>query len=410
MTVLLRSAKQGFLGVLIMAVLISSVGTALTAAPPDQVKQVSGADPMKWILPISDAWKGYQQYYIFCGEDCGDNMGLVFDPGAGFVAVSEGVGYGLLMAVMMNDQLVFNKIYEAAHRIMLDFDTGLFHWRVDNQGNITGSSSATDSELDIAAALIFAQARVDAGEWEQHEGLPYGPRAAGLLDSIWTYEVVEGRYLLPGDRFGGEGREIINLSYFAPAWFRLYNQFEQTDRWTPLIDQGYRSLYSTPGADLGLAPDWSTADGDPAYEYCDRVERPRGICRYEMFYDAIRVPWRIGLDCLWNNEPRACEWSVRSMNFLRTLPDNQFARMYDMQGNPIVEYQDVAMVSMWTVAAYAAQDREIFNRLEQTFYAMGSNLREGGYWGPSPEFYFNQSLAWFGASILAGNFRDLTKE
>jgi len=362
-----------------------------------------------WDELVAATWEGYKANYIYCGEPCGNNLGLVFDPNIDYQAVSEGVGYGLLMAVMMDDQATFDTIYDAAHAVMLDERTGLFHWRADNTGAITGRTSATDAEEDIAAALIFAQARVDRGEWVQHAARPYGERASALIDAIYTYEVAEGRYLTPGDDWGGEGQAILNLSYFAPAWYRLFDQFQGTDRWTPVITYGYRSLFVTEGAPRGLAPDWSTSDGGPAYDYCDATGRPRDACRYEMTFDAIRVPWRIGLDCLWFEDARACQWSQRSADFLASLPPDQVARMYDMTGAPVVGYQNEGMVGMWLVAALASDNTDLQQQLTRQLFTYGSNALNEGYWGGSAQYYFNQSLAWFGASLLSGDFQNLAQ-
>lgn len=364
---------------------------------------------LDWDAMVAASWEGYKANYIYCGEACGDNMGLVFDPNMGYQSVSEGIGYGMLMAVMMDDQATFDTIYDAAHAVMLDEQTGLFNWRADNTGAITGFGSATDAELDIAVALIFAQTLVDEGTWEQHAERPYGPRAQGLLDSIYLYEVYDGQYLTPGDDWGGNGQAIINLSYFMPAWFRIFDAFEGSDRWYPVIRQGYRSLFSVRnGGRLGLAPDWSTADGKPAFEYCDAEGRPRDACRFEMYYDAIRVPWRIGLDCLWFGDSRACEWSQRSAEFLNSIENsNDFAVMYDMEGNSIVGYQNELMAGMWVVAALASGDTDLQLRLGDILYGYASSVLDQGYWGGSPQYYFNQSLAWFGASLLSGDFRNL---
>lgn len=362
------------------------------------------AQDTDWGAVVDATWAGYKENYIFCGADCGNDLGLVYDPSISYLAPSEGVGYGMLMAVMMDDQPTFDTVYDAAHAIMLDRNTGLFHWRADNRGQIEGRSSATDAELDIAAALIFAERRVANGEWMQHGERPYGERASALLDSIWRYEVGEGRYLKAGDQFGN-GQDITNLSYFAPAWFRLYNAFEDGERWTPVIEQGYESLYATAGAPFGLAPDWSMADGSAAFDTCNRISRPANACRYEMFYDAIRVPWRVGLDCLWYDEPRACEWSQRTAAFLNSRPDDQFARMYDLSGNPIVDYQDETMLGMWLVASLAAEDTALQGRIEGVLAERAANALNTGYFGSLPQYYYNQSLGWFGASLLSGDFR-----
>lgn len=389
-----------------------SMNTPASASPQSDTtaSMPANTSSVRWLSLVFSVWEGYKDNYIFCGADCGDNLGLVFDPGIGYQAVSEGVGYGMLMAVMVDDQPTFDLIYDTAHVILLDDETDLFHWRADNRGQITGEGSATDADQDIAMALIFAQALVDRDEWTQHPDRPYDQRARGLLNAIWAYDVVDDRYVKPGDRFGGEGRDIINLSYFSPAWYRLYDEFEDGTRWTDLIDQGYESLFATEGAAHGLAPDWSTADGQPAYGYCDRTGRPRDLCRYDMFYDAIRVPWRVGLDCLWFGEERACDWTQRATAFLNGLSDYEFARMYDMNGNLIVDYRDETMLGMWLTAAIAAGDQTLQNRLENMLYQNAAQTRSNGYWGDSPRFYYNQSLAWFAVSLVSGTFHDLTRD
>lgn len=383
-----------------------------TDAPLPSEPEVVEFDPgdVDWSGLVAATWDGYKANYIYCGENCGDNLGLVFDPNMDYQAVSEGIGYGMLMAVMMDDQATFDIIYDAAHDIMLDEATGLFHWKADNSGNLTGLTSATDAEVDIAAALIFAQQLVDAGTWSQHGQRPYDERAHALIDSIYQYEVFDGQYLTPGDDWQGNGQEIINLSYFAPAWFRIFDEFQGTDRWVDVIRQGYISLYNVRGGSrYGLAPDWSTHDGKPAFDYCERTNRPLDTCKFEMTFDAIRVPWRIGLDCLWFGEARACLWSQRSAEFLNGLSATDFARMYDMDGQSVVGYQNELMTGMWLVAAMAAEDGELQTRLAEMLYNQSSNALSEGYWGGTSQYYFNQSLAWFGASLLSGDFRNLTE-
>jgi endo-1,4-beta-D-glucanase Y len=391
--------EKGFMRLKLICLLLVVFTARLTYAQ---------SDVGRWERIVARSWEAYKERYIFCGIDCGDNLGLVFDPSRGYEAPSEGIGYGLLMAVMMDDQPTFDTIYDAADAILLD-ENGMFHWLARNDGSIAGRGAATDGDQDIAAALIFAQRQVERELWQQHPTRPYGERALELLDAIYEHVVFEGRYLQPGDRFGGEGQEIVNLSYFSPAWYRIYNQFEQSDRWAPVIDQGYESLFQTPGSEFGLAPDWSTAAGEPAYEFCDSIGRSRDICSFEMRYDAIRVPWRIGLDCLWFDDEHACEWTRRSMDFQRSQPDRSFARMYDMDGNPVVDYQDVAIVGMWLAAAVSAPDAQLQSWLQNRLLQLSPEVETAGYWGDNPQTYYNNSLAWFGASLVSGAFRNLAE-
>jgi endo-1,4-beta-D-glucanase Y len=390
--------------VTILRVLAGLLLLTFAAIPVKQPQEISNI--MQWTQYLTATWQGYKNNYIFCGVNCAGDSGLVYDPASGYQATSEGIGYGLLIAVMMDDQSTFNTIYDAAHEILLNPDNQLFHWRVDATGSITGYGSATDAEQDIAAALIFAQSLVDRSQWTQHPARPYGDRANELIDAIWTYEVVDNRYLKPGDRFGN-GTDIINLSYISPAWNRIFDVFQGTDRWEAVIDQGYESLYATEGSPLGLAPDWSTVAGEPASDYCEHVGRPLEDCSYEMRYEAIRVPWRIGLDCLWFKEERACEWSRRSVLFLSEREADEFARMYTMRGDTVVDYQDEAMIGMWLVSSLAANETTVRSKLSTLLLQRGQNAIANGYWGDTPYYYYNQSLAWFGAALLSEKFTNL---
>lgn len=358
----------------------------------------------EWTAMSRQIWEKYKSNYIFCGENCGDNRGLVFDPLSDYHAVSEGVGYGMLLAVIFDDRVTFDVIYQATQQVLYDPDTGLHHWRVDRDGNIVGQGSATDAELDIAMALIFADKHVKDGRWTPSETVDYGQSARDLLDAVWTYEVVDGTYLKPGNLFSGGGRDIVNLSYFTPAWFRLYDAFLEEEKWSQLIEPGYEALMATDGAGSGLAPDWSTFDGQPAFDYCDRYGRSRESCRYEMRYDAIRVPWRIGLDCLWFGDDRACGWSRRGAAFLNTRNEPDFARMYDMQGNPVVEYRDEAMLGMWIFSALAGDDNELQNRMEWDLYNLATRDLSNGFFTGREAYYYNQSLALFTISYLANKY------
>jgi endo-1,4-beta-D-glucanase Y len=354
-----------------------------------------------WQTLTRVTWEGFKRYYVNCGAPCGDNLGLPFDPSVGYEAVSEGVGYGLLMAVMMDDQAAFDQMYNAAHRYMLDRKTGLLHWRADANGNIIGFGAATDADQDIALALIFAQARADAGGWQQHSTRPYGTRARQILASLHTF-AVDGGYLRPGLAWGDDDN-LINLSYFSPAWYRVFDAFEGGVRWQALIEAGYALLESTPGSVRGLAPDWATRDGAEASAVCLAAQREPSACLYDTAFEAMRVAWRVGVDCLWFNEPRACDWSRRTVAFLKSTPPEAFALLYTLEGAPIVDYRNEGMIGMWLTAAIASGDAPMIDRLSLDLYNFGEPTINGHWW-TRPDFYYNHSLAWFGAALYANLF------
>ena len=401
--------QRGVCGLLCAALLL--VAAAAPAAGQDD-------PPLDWQTALERTWEGYKQHFIFCGADCGNNLGLVFDPLIGYNAVSEGVGYGMLMAVVMNDQAAFDVIFNAANTYLWDQIAGLYHWRADNSGTITGRGSATDADEDIALALIFAHQRVLNGEWSPSATVAYDERANTIIDAIFAREIYRGQYIIPGNEWYVDGQAITNPSYFTPAWYRIYDAFQGTDRWSAVIDQGYETIFATEGAPRGLTPDWSQADGAPAYPWCESGGSTLQSCRYEMYYDAIRVPWRIGTDCLWFGEPRACEWVNRGADFLlnetgRGNPDvaARMARMYDMAGNPIVSHQDGTMIGMWLAGAVASDNDVLAGGLSRhMLHNYSTFVLSDGFWGTSWEDqdkYYVQSLAWLGAAVAGGIFENL---
>jgi hypothetical protein len=84
--------------------------------------------------------------------------------------------------------------------------------------------------------------------------------------------------------------------------------------------------------------------------------------------------------------------------------------MYDMTGQPVVNYQNELMVGMWLVASLAADDTALQARLVDQLTSYAGNALSDGHWGGTSQYYFNQSLAWFGAALLSGDFRNIFAE
>ena len=71
--------------------------------------------------------------------------------------VSEGIGYGMILAVYMNDQSLFDDLWHYEQQF-LDAN-GLMNWDIDPTGNVvqpTGTGAATDADEDMAWALLMA--------------------------------------------------------------------------------------------------------------------------------------------------------------------------------------------------------------------------------------------------------------
>jgi len=361
-------------------------------------------------------------------------------------AVSEGVAYGMFLALYCNDQAYFNKIWNAGEKYMWNAGGGYgnsgnyYDWRVNRTGSKTGTGPASDADQDIALLLIFADQLVKKGIWSgtytKENGADYETRARSLLGTIRTSMVDQGKYLMPGHwgDSGGYSGDIKNPGYFAPAFYRVFAEFEPEYKstWEALINGSYELIEKSPGYDKGLLPDWCTLDGTStggagynAYFEGDALYR-----------DAIRVYWRLATDYLWYKEPRAKAFLDKAIDFLEGLGGAEKANFFDLNGDflPAIDTEVLGdgesvnitrnrrehshlTVGMWAAAAIASRGKgfaESYSAELLKFYKPGTD-----YWGyatdPSGgtedtlhnEMYFDQFLAWFGASILGGTFTNV---
>ena len=158
--------------------------------------------------------------------------------------VSEGIAYGMLIAVYMDDQPLFNDLWQYALQFpskaivgTSDVDTMLMNWFVKADGNLDTSTdagckcqkflgAATDADEDMAWALIMADkqwgtAPVASKSYIQH--------AKDLLSAIWNYEIFESKLPRNGARWGDWNN--LNISYFAPAFYRVFANVSLQGLW-----------------------------------------------------------------------------------------------------------------------------------------------------------------------------------
>lgn len=195
---------------------------------------------------------------------------------------SEGIAYGMLLAVAMGDRPAFDGLwqYYREHRN----GNGVMNWLHSPCGGQIDGNGASDADLDAAMALILADSRYGG----------FAADARELVVAIGTHETQvcdDGEIVLkPGDAWGGCG-DVVNPSYFSPAYYRRFAlvQPERADFWNQFTSDTYEMLRGMQDQTGGLLPDWGydgvADDGD----------------RGQYGYEAVRAPWRIALDLAWSN-------------------------------------------------------------------------------------------------------------
>ena len=323
-------------------------------------------------------------------------------------AVSEGIGYGLILAMYADDPVNFNRLLEGAESTM--WNGGCYDWRVDGMGQKVAYGGATDAEQDIAAMLIMAHRRVERGEWQDYQDGFYGRRASTILSNMWDRGITSDHIVMPG--YGWGGYQLVNVGYFAPAWYRLYQRFDPHHDWNAVIDRGYEILAKSPGYALGLVPDWMTADGQYVSNG-DLGYNAYGDGRY-LYKDAIRTLWRIGTDMLWANDTRASAYITNAADFLQSIDRANFFQMdgslvpdgevwvFDggQRTRPRREHSELT-VGMWVIpmVLQAPLERQNLTSYLLQYYS--------DKWDDTDnESYFEQFLASFGYLFLSGEWID----
>jgi hypothetical protein len=132
---------------------------------------------------------------------------------------SEGIAYGMLLSVSIDDQPTFDGLWQYAQLHL--GQNGLMEWEVGPDGKVIGSGAASDGDIDMAFALVMADRR-----WGGRGSLAdtYANYAVRMIDLIWKFEIdhERGDTPMPGDQF--DGAQIVNISYFAPAYFRVFGE------------------------------------------------------------------------------------------------------------------------------------------------------------------------------------------
>jgi hypothetical protein len=151
--------------------------------------------------------------------------------------VSEGMAYGMLLAVYMNDKLTFDSLWQ--HAQARRNSRGLLRWHYDGNGSPIGSgadNAATDADEDAAFALIMAD--------KQWGG--YVAAANTHLASMMTHMIADDNTLQPDDVNTGD----VNPSYFAPAYYRVFAQASADRAGRVLVQRSARQELPRPCGDV----------------------------------------------------------------------------------------------------------------------------------------------------------------
>ncbi|MBP7791838.1 MAG: CIA30 family protein, partial [Candidatus Goldbacteria bacterium] len=291
----------------------------------------------------------------------------VYRPESSNDTVSEGIGYGMLLAVYFNDKTLFDNLW--SYKQLKNDGRGLMHWQIDQNGNVIGSGSASDGDFDIAFALLKAQER-----W----GGTYGTTANSEINKIATQDINASDYhVKPGDAWD----DYEFPSYFAIAFFRQFGTATGTTTfWNNVISKCNSNLSAARNPNNGLVDETITHSGARRYD------------NYK--YNSCRVPWRYANDYVWNGD----SFSQGQINLMAGFFNGKGAAnivdCYNVgDGSNCSSIHNAAFVGPAACSMMVSSTYQ--NALNNNFYPETNNF-------PISSTYYNASLQMLTLILMAG--------
>jgi oligosaccharide reducing-end xylanase len=305
---------------------------------------------------------GYRIYYE-----------LPQDPSSAFIWVpdtqdirSEGMSYGMMIALQMDMQQQFDRLWRFAKTYMqYPGNSGVTSWRYYfrwvgsvntqdpnnwgvNYGNQTGP--APDGEEYFAAALYLADQR-----WGSEGAFDYRQDANDLARAMLDNPRAQGRtpVIHPDQNMvvffpNGNSANFTDPSYHLPAFYDLFaleGPPEHRERWLRIAEVSRDYLVRAAHPQTGLHSDYANFDGSP------NAGSPR------FAYDSWRVPMNMGVDYAWfTQDERMQRQATKYHEFFSTRlnGNNVQNQIYNVDGSGATDGGSTALTAALAAAAHAS--------------------------------------------------------
>lgn len=323
----------------------------------------------------------------------GDDMGYMLDTGNLDVR-TEGMSYGMMMAVQMDNKDVFDRLWKWSMKYMYmtsGENAGYFAWSCAQDGTKNSFGPAPDGEEFFAMALFFASHRWGDGA----APFNYSEQAKDLLRTC----LHKGENGIGFPMWNKENKlikfipdcEFSDPSYHFPHFYELFALWayeEDCQFWKEAAAASRDYLKISCHPETGLAPEYAYYDGTPNNE--------KGYGHF--FSDAYRVAANIGLDYEWF---RGDEWEIGEANKLQAFfsdKDPADYRRYTISGEPFEE-KSLHPVGLLATNAFASLAADGQDRLKWVELFWNTPVRTG------VRRYYDNCLYFFSLLALSGNYK-----
>ncbi|HEX7071609.1 MAG TPA: glycosyl hydrolase family 8, partial [Rhodothermales bacterium] len=302
-------------------------------------------------------------YYPY-GENEHGPLAYVMDIGNSDIR-SEGMSYGMMIAVQMDRKAEFDALWNWAKSNM-QYQEGprkdFFQWQCQPDGCPGFAVPASDGEEYFVMALFFA-----AHRWGNGEGIyNYEAEANRILNAMLHKEEMNGG--VEGNTtnmFNRERKQVVFVanadgstfsdpSYHLPAFYELWGRWaegwngrQEEDRqfWLDAADSSRAYFLRATHPETGLNPDYATFDGEPVHR------GGHGDFRFDAFRTAMN--WAVDY-AWWAADPNQIVLTDRLQAFFESQGMDEYANQYTIEGEPLSEDRSTGLIATNGVASLAA--------------------------------------------------------
>lgn len=289
---------------------------------------------------------------------------------------TEGMSYGMMIAVQLGKKAEFDAIWNWAKTYMYVSDRNapsyeFFAWSCKTDGVHNSEGAAPDGESYFAMALLFA-----ANRWPGGKGIyDYHAEAEKLLTAMVHRPAISalgphGQHTV-GPMVHPDPPMILFVpevmpdpftdpSYHLPAFYELWARWgpaEDRAFWARAAEASRTFFVKTTNPKTGLAPAYANFDGTP---HANRFPQSD-----EFGYDAWRTASNWSVDwSWWQKAPAEQELSDRIQKFFESAGIDKYGPVYTLDGRdlgatPGLTHEDhpAGLAGTNAVAGLAATDR-----------------------------------------------------
>ena len=357
-----------------------------------------------------DVFEGPNRVYF----EVGDSMAYISDLKNHDVR-TEGMSYGMMIAVQLNKKDVFDRLWRWAKKYM-QHQSGpwkdYFAWSVKPKTGIHNSEgAASDGELYFITDLLFA-----SNQWGNNTGINYYAEARRILDAMWSKNGKDGVTNIINTKEkkitfvpNRSGYNWTDPSYFLPAFYEvwaLYAKDGHAEFYRECADTARQFLHRACSSPTGLNADATEFSG-----------APRTFRRFhsDFRFDSWRVPMNIAMDYSWFAKDKKWQqdYCRRLQNFLYCQGINSFVDQYNLDGTrpkfimPAGGYRklrhSLGFVATAAAASIMGTQAKSWKFVDAVWNAKLKPYSDG-YFDP----YYDGLLYLFSLMHLSGNYRIIT--